>query len=197
MRMLANQAKVDSMQIGGGDLDGVSMERVKQAAETLGKLPITIDDSSALSLIELSHRVKKAHMRNKCEVLFVDHLGKLARYPGAESEFDNISQNVAGLKNLAKDINIPVVLLIQLNRDVERRKVPLPMMSDLRGSGRIEEEADVIMMLYRASYYDKSDDGTTEILIEKNRDGKTGKVEIVFVPQYASFADKADDEKLF
>jgi replicative DNA helicase len=131
-----------------------------------------IDDSSNITADTICARIRQSHMISPLSVAVIDHLGIIARQGRNDaSELGNITTM---LKGLAKDLDIPVVLLCQLNRKVEERADKRPMLSDLRDSGRIEEDADVVVFLYRPEYYNLEPAGFVEFIVAKNRDGETG-----------------------
>jgi replicative DNA helicase len=169
----------------------------------LGELPLYIDDSTDISVLEMRSKARRLQAEANLGLLIVDYL-QLARASGfSENRNQEISTIARGLKSLARELNCPVIALSQLSRAVERRDDKRPLLSDLRESGSIEAEADLVMMLYRSSYYNRGnpDDGDpvapsasseleeAEILIAKHRNGPTGTVRLGFMRQYTMFSD--------
>lgn len=158
-------------------LDDADWPRITDAFAKLEKSALIVDESSTQSVDSVCARVRQLHMQSPLAMVVIDHLG-LMDLPGKANPVNETGAITKALKALAKDLNIPVVLLVQLNRSCEQRSDKRPMLSDLRESGRIEEDADVVMMLYRDDYYNENSahKGYVEVLIRKNRDGETGMV---------------------
>jgi replicative DNA helicase len=158
-------------------------------------MPIFIDDRTALTAQAIKNTILKLRRNFDIKVIFIDRLGLMKHPTTKNSRLDiEMGLTVQFLKNIAKDLNITVVLLHQLRRSVEGRADKRPFLSELRECGALEEDADIIWFIYRESYYNKkSDDNTTEMIIAKNRDGKTGKINLMFLPEYTTFI-KIDDE---
>lgn len=184
-RLLANESYLQTIrdgetgyipidQLSAGKYDKAMLERLLRAAEKLSTRSVYLDDTGALSIHAIQAKTKAAVIRNKVGLLVVDYL-QLAEAEGESRnvEIGNISK---GLKALAKELNIPVVALAQLNRSCEARVDKRPVLSDLRESGNIEQDADVVLMLYRDDYYNPDSEvpGTIEVLVRKNRQGRTG-----------------------
>jgi replicative DNA helicase len=161
----------------------------------LSQMPIFIDDRTALTAQAIKNTILKLRRNFDIKVIFIDRLGLMKHPTTKNSRLDiEMGLTVQFLKNIAKDLNITVVLLHQLRRSVEGRADKRPFLSELRECGALEEDADIIWFIYRESYYNKkSDDNTTEMIIAKNRDGKTGKINLMFLPEYTTFI-KIDDE---
>ena len=204
-RMLCSEAKVDSKSLRKGQLSRQDMSNLSAAATTLSSAPILIDDTPALSLRELRARARRfradktlfngAFGEKKCGLIIIDYLQLMRgsqqnKNGNREQEISEISR---GLKSLAKEINCPVMALSQLNRSLESRTDKRPQLSDLRESGAIEQDADVIMFVYRDEYYNKESDkkGIAEVIIGKNRHGEGGSVETLFLGQYTRFENLA------
>lgn len=190
-RLLCSWARVDSHRFRRGRLNDQDMDRLRAAAGQLAGRPLIIDDSSNLSVLELRARARMAARRHKVEAIFVDYL-QLLRAPGSESRQTEVAEISRGLKALAKELHVPVVAMAQLNRKTEDRTGNRPRMSDLRESGAIEQDADVIMLLHRESYYKAADqqgeeDNTAELIIAKQRNGPVGDVPLHFNKQWTRF----------
>jgi replicative DNA helicase len=166
--------------------------KLTRAVQIIADIPLYIDDSPALSLMEITNRSRAIKRKHGLKMIVVDYLGLMS---GGEG--DNLTQVIGyysrGLKALAKQLDIPVVVLAQLNRSLESRPNKRPMMSDLRDSGAIEQDADTILFLYRDEVYfpDSMDRGTAEVIIAKQRNGEIGHVRLAFMGQYAKFTDLA------
>jgi replicative DNA helicase len=199
-RMLCSEAKVDSSALRRGQLQRQDMTNLTYAAATLSKAPILIDDTPALSLRELRARARRWRTNpelfpktggRKTGLLVVDYLQLMRGSPQAAkaSREQEISEISRGLKSLAKELEIPVMALSQLNRSLENRTDKRPQLSDLRESGAIEQDADVIMFIYRDVVYNKEAENPhiAEVIIGKNRHGATGTVETHFEGRYTRF----------
>lgn len=166
--------------------------RLTYAVQKMSEMPMLVDDTSGLSMAEIASRSRAIKRRCGLRMIVVDYLGLMTG--GTEERQDlKIAGYSAGLKGLAKQLDVPVVVLAQLNRGVEQRPNKRPTMADLRDSGAIEQDADVILMLYRDEVYnlDSPDKGTAELIIGKQRNGETGIVRLAFMGEYQKFADMA------
>ncbi len=161
-------------------------------ADEIHGRPLFVDDTSSLSILELRARARMAYRKHDIRVIFVDYL-QLMRAPGAESRQIEVAEISRGLKALAKELHIPVIAMAQLNRKTEDRSSNRPRMSDLRESGAIEQDADVVALLHRESYYkvgedpEAEDDPTSELIIAKQRNGPVGTVKLHFNRQWTRF----------
>jgi replicative DNA helicase len=188
-RLLCAEAKVDSHKVRTGYLDPRDWTRMTNAAGRLAEAPIYIDDSPALTVLEARARARRMMAEHGLDLIVIDYL-QLMRGRQHENRQQEISEISRSLKALAKELNVPVVALSQLSRAVETRERKEPQLSDLRESGALEQDADVILFLYRAERYGlQSEDGerVADIIIGKQRNGPTGKVQVTFIPEYASF----------
>jgi replicative DNA helicase len=155
-----------------GFISDNSMRDIKNSADYLSSLPIYIDDSDA-GIEDVERRAKKLVGKYGCQVIFIDQLSKIKGQPGA-SKFDTYTDNCSTIALLKKELRIPIFLLCQLNRNVEARAIKRPELSDLKQTGMLEEDADMVFLLYRPGYYDESEgQGPTEIILAKNRQGRT------------------------
>jgi len=189
LRMLCSEAKVDAHRLRGGFLSESDWPKLTRAAGNLSEAPIFIDDTPGLTALEMrakSRRLKKEH---NLGLVIVDYLQLMRGRPDSDTREQEISDISRSLKSLAKELNVPVIALSQLNRRVEERGDRRPQLSDLRESGAIEQDADVIIFLYRDEVYSKSEDnkGKAEIIIGKQRNGPTDKFELVFLDKYTCF----------
>lgn len=195
MRMMSSLGRIDQHRIRTGKLDDDDWPRVTSAVHMLSEAPLFIDDTPALSPAEMrarARRVMKEH--GQLSLIVVDYL-QLMKVPGfkADNRTAEISEISRSLKSLAKELNVPVIALSQLNRSLEQRQDKRPVMSDLRESGAIEQDADLICFIYRDEVYneDSPDKGCAEIIIAKQRNGPIGKVRVAFLGKYTRFEDLA------
>lgn len=188
-RLITAEAKVDSHLVRDGRLPAKDWKKLSKAAGSLAKAQIFIDDSADLNIMELRAKARRLKVEKDIDAIFIDYL-QLLNVPGrTESRQQEISFISRSLKALAKDLDIPVIALSQLSRALEARQNKRPMMSDLRESGAIEQDADVVLFVYRPIVYSKKeeDEGQGEIIISKHRNGPTGIVNVTFVDKYARF----------
>ena len=196
LRMLSSEARIDSSRMRGGFLSESDLARINRAAGTLYDLPIYIDDSPAISALEIRAKARRMKMEKGLGLVIVDYLQLMRGRASAERRDLEISEISRSLKALAKEINIPVVALSQLNRKVEERSNKRPVLSDLRESGAIEQDADVIIFIYRDEVYNKKEgeaDRTSEIDVAKQRNGPTGTVKLTFLDYCTRFEDMAPE----
>ena len=180
------------------DVHGQMFERLMLGVPILKDVPLYIDDTGAIKLMELRSKLRKLVIREGVKIAFIDYLGLMGadRQKGKNRE-QEVSEFSAGLKSIAKELDIPIVALCQLNREVEKRGDRRPQLSDLRDSGSIEQDADMVMFLFRPEYHNIKNDengqaiaeGHTEIIIAKNRNGGIGSVEAHFNKEYAKFSN--------
>lgn len=193
MRMLCAWGKVDLSHLRRGYLDDGEWQRLYAAADILGQAPIFIDDTPALSPLELRARTRRLKAESGVGMVVVDYLQLMRSSRRTDSREQEISDISRSLKTLAKELDIPVVALSQLNRKLEERGDKRPLLSDLRESGAIEQDADVIMFIYRDEVYNKRPDnparGTAEIIIGKQRNGPVGMATLAYLPSYTAFED--------
>jgi replicative DNA helicase len=197
LRMLCSEARVDLSKMRAGFAAERDYPRLAIAAERLSEAPIYIDDTPALSILELRAKARrlKRDREAKLGLIIVDYL-QLMRGPDTDSREQEISAISRSLKALAKELSLPVVALSQLNRQVEQRSEKKPVMADLRESGAIEQDADVIMFLYRPCVYDPKnhDEREAEVIIGKQRNGPVGTVPLTFFSEYTRFESHTRDE---
>ena len=194
LRMLSSEARIDSSRMRGGYLSESDLARINRAAGALYDLPLYIDDSPAISALEIRAKARRMMMEKGLGLIIVDYLQLMRGRASAERRDLEISEISRSLKALAKEINVPVVALSQLNRKVEDRSNKRPVLSDLRESGAIEQDADVIMFIYRDEVYNKKEgepDKTAEINVAKQRNGPTGTVKLAFLEYCTRFEDLA------
>ena len=199
-RLLSGMSRLDQQNVRSGKLDNKQVTQVVEQSKRLRELPLYIDDSSLLSPMELRARARRINRQepNGLSLIVVDYL-QLMQIPGSlENRVNQISEISRSLKSLAKELNVPVIALSQLNRAVEQRTDKRPMMADLRDSGAIEQDADVILFIYRDEVYneDSEQGNKAEIIIGKQRNGPIGKTYLTFLKQYARFEDFVPDDRL-
>ncbi len=196
-RMLCAWGKVDLAGLRRGYIHDDDWTRLYDAADHLSRAPIFIDDTPALSTIELRGRSRRLKMQHDLGLVVVDYLQLMRASSKPDSREQEISEISRSLKALAKELEIPVIALSQLNRKVEERSDKTPMLSDLRESGAIEQDADVIAFLYRDEVYNKRDDnprkGTADVIIGKQRNGPTGAVSLAYLGYCTAFEELAQD----
>ena len=196
MRMLCSFGKVDLRNLRTGYLNDEDWSRLYESAGALSKAPIYIDDTPALSSLELRARCRRLKSEKNIGMVIVDYLQLMRAGRRIDSREQEISEISRSLKALAKEIGVPVVALSQLNRKVEDRTNKRPVLSDLRESGAIEQDADVIIFLYRDDAYNKKEDnprkGVAEIILGKQRNGPIGTVELSFLAKYTAFENLTD-----
>ena len=190
-RLISAEARVDAQHMRRGTLAGEDWERVSLAMGILSELPIFLDDSGAITVTELRSRCRRLHGRAGLSAVFIDYLqlvrpSTLTRNTNRNEELSDICRI---LKATAKELQVPIIALAQLNRAVEQRQEKRPMLADLRDSGSIEQEADLVAFLYRDSYYnpETAEGNTTEFIIAKHRSGPTGTVKLEFLKEHTLF----------
>lgn len=188
--MLCSNARVDAHRLLRGELSDKEFAKVPEAAGRLSQAPIYIDDSPGLSVMRLRAKARRMKSRHDIRLIIVDYLQLLSLGAAAENRQVEISRMSGALKQTARELGVPIIMLSQLNRSVEQRQDKHPMMGDLRESGSIEQDADAILLLYREEYYypEKLDArGKAEVILAKNRNGPTGKFDLFFFPNYMRF----------
>lgn len=192
-RMLSMESRVDSQSMRTGNLQTADWEKLIESAGVISTAPLIIDDTPGISITELRSKCRKYKLENDLGLVIIDYLqlmtGSSRKQESRQQEISEISRS---LKALAREINAPVIALSQLSRACETRPDHRPMLSDLRESGAIEQDADVVMFLYRDDYYNKDTDkkNISEVIIAKQRNGPIGTVELVWLPNYTKFANK-------
>jgi len=191
MRMLCSLARINAHKVRRGFLGENDFPELVKAAGKLSAAPIYIDDTPGISVMELRAKARRLRLKSKIELIIIDYLqliqGTSRRSENRQQEISDISR---ALKALARELDVPVIVLSQLNRAVESRQDHKPQLSDLRESGAIEQDADVVLMLMRREYYDREDSpGTADIIIAKQRNGPTGEIRMAFKEEYTRFED--------
>jgi replicative DNA helicase len=190
MRMLSSEARVDAHRFRTGYLTRDEWGRLAQSIGTLSEAKIFIDDTPGISVMEMRAKTRRlVAEQKKLDLVVVDYMQLMSGSRRTESRQQEVSQISRELKGLAKELDVPVVALSQLSRAPEARNPPKPLMSDLRESGSIEQDADVVAFIYREEYYKQSDEnaGIAEILISKQRNGPTGSIKLAFLKEFTRF----------
>ena len=194
MRMIGSVGKLDQHKVRTGRLDDQDWPRLTHALGKLNEAPIFIDESAALNALELRARARRLYRQHgELGLIVVDYLQLMSSTGSGENRATEISEISRALKALAKELKVPLIALSQLNRSLEQRPNKRPVMSDLRESGAIEQDADVILFIYRDEVYnpDSPDKGIAEIIIGKQRNGPIGKVDLTFLGEYTRFENYA------
>ena len=191
-RLFALESKVDSQHIRTGRLSEEEWEKLIEGAGIVGNSELIIDDTPGISIGELRSKCRKYKLEKDIQLVIIDYLQLMTSRGKNDSRQQEVSEISRSLKALARELNVPVIALSQLSRAVEQRPDHRPMLSDLRESGSIEQDADVVMFIYRDDYYnpDTENKNISEIKIAKQRNGPIGDVELVWLPEYTKFANK-------
>lgn len=190
-RLFSLESRVDAQILRNGNLTDTDWEKLIEGAGVVGRSNLIIDDTPGISISELRSKCRKYKLEHDLKLIIIDYLQLMTGSgKSTDSRQQEISEISRSLKSLARELGVPIVALSQLSRAVEQRPDKRPMMSDLRESGAIEQDADVIMFIYRDDYYNKDSDrkGISEIIIGKQRNGPIGTIELVWLPQYTKFA---------
>ena len=193
-RLFSLESKVDAQVLRNGRLEDSDWERLIESAEIIGNSNLIIDDTPSISIAELRSKCRKYKMEMNLGVIIIDYLQLMSGSSGGKSSTSRqqeISDISRSLKAVARELNVPVIALSQLSRAVEQRDDKRPMLSDLRESGAIEQDADVVMFIYRDDYYNKESEkkNIAEIIVAKQRNGPVGTVELAWRPQYTQFGN--------
>ncbi len=190
-RLFALESRVDAQKLRTGELLDSDWVKLIEGAGIVGQSNLIIDDTPGISISQLRSKCRKYKQEKGLSLIMIDYLQLMSSGGKAESRQQEISTISRALKALARELEVPVVALSQLNRSVEQREDKRPMLSDLRDSGAIEQDADVVMFIYRDDYYNKDSDrkGVSEIIIAKQRNGPIGTVDLAWLPEYTKFAN--------
>jgi len=192
-RLIAMQARVEAEKLKKGELDRKDWDRIHMALDELNKTKIVIDDTPGVSIMEMRNKCRRLKAEQGLDLIVVDYL-QLMTYDGrADSRQQEVSALSRHLKLLAREMDCPVIVLSQLSRAPEQRQDKRPMLSDLRESGSIEQDADIVIFIYRDDYYNENTEkpGVCEIHLAKHRSGATDRIELTWVARYTKFSDKA------
>ena len=192
-RLLAMQARVEMQKLKQGDLDRKDWDRITMALDELNNTKIVIDDTPGISVMEMRNKCRRLKAEQGLDLVVVDYLQLMSLQGKTDNRQQEISTISRNLKLLAREMDCPVIVLSQLSRAPEQRQDHRPILSDLRESGSIEQDADIVIFLYRDDYYNENTDkpGVCEVNIAKHRSGPTDKVELTWVSRYTKFSDKA------
>ena len=190
-RLFSLESRVDAQALRTGNLSDADWEKLVEGAGIIGDSKLIIDDTPGISINELRSKCRKYKLEQGLDIIIIDYLQLMTGSGRTESRQQEISDISRSLKALARELSVPVVALSQLSRAVEQRPDHRPMMSDLRESGAIEQDADVVMFIYRDDYYNKESEmkGISEIIIAKQRNGPIGTVNLAWLPEYTKFAN--------
>ena len=192
-RLFAMESKVNSQNLRTGNLSDKEWDKLMEGAIEVGKSKLIIDDTGSISISELRSKCRKFKLEHGLDMIMIDYLQLMTGSGKTDSRQQEVSDISRSLKALARELNVPVIALSQLSRKVEERPDHRPMMSDLRESGAIEQDADVVMFIYRDDYYNKDTDkpNVAEIIIAKQRNGPVGTIELAWLPDYTQFKNLA------
>lgn len=190
-RLLSLESKVDAQHIRTGALNDQEWDKLVESGGVIGKSNLIIDDTPGISIAELRSKCRKYKLEHNLSMIIIDYLQLMSGNGRTDSRQQEISDISRSLKALARELSVPVLALSQLSRAVEQRPDHRPMLSDLRESGAIEQDADVVMFIYREDYYDHDTEkkDVAEIIIAKQRNGPIGTIELAWLPNYTKFAN--------
>ena len=190
-RMFSLESNVDAQKLRTGQMNDQEWERLIEGAGIIGQSHLIIDDTPGISIGELRSKCRKYKLEHNLSMIMIDYLQLMTGTGKSDSRQQEISDISRSLKAVARELSVPVIALSQLSRAVEQRPDHRPMLSDLRESGAIEQDADVVMFIYRDDYYNHDTDkkGVSEIIIAKQRNGPIGTVELAWLPEYTKFAN--------
>lgn len=197
-RLISAQSGIDSWRLRTGNLREEDFAKLSDAMSKLADMQIYIDDSPSSNVLEMRTKARRLQVEKKLDLLVVDYLQLMEARKSSDSRVQEISEISRGLKALARELNIPVIAVSQLSREVEKRPRKIPQLSDLRESGAIEQDADVVMFIYREDYYNKDTDrqNVADIIIAKHRNGPVGTVELYFKPETMTFRTLETEREL-
>jgi replicative DNA helicase len=194
-RLMCSEAKVESQRLRTGKLSADDWPRLTAACDKLAKAPIYVDDTGSITMMEIRSKARRLKSKHpELGLIIVDYLQLMTSGTSAENRVQEVSQISRSLKVLARDLDVPIVALSQLSRAVEQRHDKRPILSDLRESGSIEQDADIVMFIYRDEYYngeESEQQGLAEVIVAKHRNGPTDTVKLSFLKRYAKFSDLA------
>src|SRR5437588_3405225 len=194
-RLMCSEAKVESQRLRTGKLGVDDWPRLTAACDKLAKAPLYVDDTGSITMMEIRSKARRLKTREaNLGLIIVDYLQLMTSGTTVENRVQEVSQISRNLKVLARDLDVPIIALSQLSRAVEQRHDKRPILSDLRESGSIEQDADLVMFVYRDEYYNPEDTesaGIAEVILSKHRNGATGSEKLAFQKRYAKFADLA------
>ena len=192
-RMLCSEGGIDASRLRTGQLDETEWNRLVETADKLSRAPVFIDDTAGITVMELRSKARRLKAEHGLDLIIIDYLQLMQGRPSknGDNRQQEISEISRSLKALARELDVPVIALSQLSRSVESRQVKKPMLSDLRESGSLEQDADIVMFLYREDYYDKDTENKniTEVIIAKHRNGPVDTIQLFFQKEFTKFRD--------
>jgi replicative DNA helicase len=190
-RLLAAESGIDAWKLRTGALEDKDFPKINHAMAVLSEAPFFIDDSSMTNVMEMRTKARRLQSEHDLGLIIVDYLQLMSGRGNTDNRVQEVSEISRGLKGLARELNVPVIALSQLSRAVESRSPAIPQLSDLRESGSIEQDADVVMFIYRDDYYNKETEqpGIANVLVRKHRNGPVGEAELYFQPERLKFAN--------
>lgn len=192
-RMLCAEGGIDATKLRTGQLDTPEWNKLVHVADTLSRAPIYIDDTAGITVMELRSKARRLKAEHGLDLIIIDYLQLMQGRPSknGDNRQQEISEISRSLKALARELDVPVIALSQLSRSVESRQIKKPMLSDLRESGSLEQDADIVMFLYREDYYDKDTENKniTDIIVAKHRNGPVDTISLFFQKEYTKFRD--------
>ena len=197
-RLFSLESRVDAQKLRTGNLQESEWEKLIEGAGIIGNSKLIIDDTPGISISELRSKCRKYKLEHDLKIVIIDYLQLMSGSGRSESRQQEISEISRSLKALARELNVPVVALSQLSRAVEQRPDHRPMLSDLRESGAIEQDADVVMFIYRDDYYNKDTElkNISEIIVAKQRNGPIGTIQLAWLPEYTKFGNLDHSQRL-
>jgi replicative DNA helicase len=194
-RFVASQARIKGDELRRGRVAEHKWPKIMEASQRLARAPMFIDDSSDIGLLEIRAKCRRLHQQHGLGLIIIDYIQLMRADGRTDNRVEQISQMSRGLKILARELECPVIALSQLNRGVEQRTDKRPVLSDLRESGSIEQDADLVMFIYRDEYYDRESEreGEADIIIAKHRNGSIGEVTLTFQKEYPKFLNYAGE----
>jgi replicative DNA helicase len=193
-RLMCSEAKVESQRLRTGKLAADDWPRLTAACDKLAKAPIYVDDTGSITMMEIRSKARRLKQKHPdLGLIIVDYLQLMTSGTTVENRVQEVSQISRSLKVLARDLDVPIIALSQLSRAVEQRHDKRPILSDLRESGSLEQDADIVVFIYRDEYYEAESDqqGLAEVHVAKHRNGPTDTIKLSFLRRYAKFADLA------
>lgn len=196
-RILSLESMVDLEKMRTGKLEAEDWKKIGFSLGPLSKSPIYIDDNASTNVMDMMSKLRKLKLEKGLGLVIIDYLQLMEGRKKTDSRQQEISEISRSLKIMAKELNVPIIALSQLSRAPEQRQDHRPILSDLRESGAIEQDADMVMFLYRDDYYNEETDkrNVVEVIIAKHRNGSTGTVELAWIPQYTKFGNRMYDEQ--
>ena len=193
-RMLCSEGGIDSQKLRKGELDKTDWSKLVNVANKVAEAPLYIDDTAGITVMELRSKARRLKAEKGLDLIIIDYLQLMQGRTGkgaTDNRQQEISEISRSLKAVARELNVPVIALSQLSRSVESRQIKRPMLSDLRESGSLEQDADIVMFLYREDYYDPEtvNKNITEVIVAKHRNGPVDTVKMFFKKEFTRFND--------